>query len=144
MVQPQPGTIHSASIRVPTIRGFIEASFTTLAPSSSERHGVGGAGGAGGADAGAGDAHALDHADGDSRGAATPPLLALNVTMPANTRADLCIPDTTVGRTSGGQALDARVQLRLDGVLTPAVRKVGYLCLISVGASAGPRRVTPT
>jgi len=124
---------------VPTIRGFIEASFTTLAPSSSERHGVGGTGGAGGADA-----RALDDADGDSRGAATPPLLALNVTMPANTRADLCIPDTTVGRTSGGQALDARVQLRLDGVLTPAVRKVGYLCLISVGAGAGPRRVTPT
>ena len=30
IVQPQPGDVHSASIRVPTLRGFIEASFATV------------------------------------------------------------------------------------------------------------------
>ena len=96
IVQPQPGSVASASIRVPTLRGFIEASFVTL-PAMIE---------------------------------AGPPNLELNVSIPANTHADLCIP-----------AVSAANTLLVDGMKVPAARRAGYLCATSLGAAAGPRSV---
>ena len=75
------------------------------------------------------------------------PALELNVTVPANTRADVCVPDASVS--AGGQpqragpgdeAAPAPV-LRVDGALVPAVRLAGNLCVQGLGAAAGGRRV---
>ena len=98
IVQPQPGSVLSASIRVPTLHGFIEASFVTV-PATS------------GASAS----------------------LELNVSIPANTRADLCIPAVS----------EAQATLLVDGAETPAVRRAGYLCATDLGAGAGARSVRP-
>ena len=112
VVQPQPGGVEAARIRVPTIRGFIDVSFATQHVSAS---GV--------------------------------PALELNVTVPANTRADVCVPDASVS--AGGQqqraghgdeAAPAPV-LRVDGALVPAVRRAGNLCVHGLGAAVGGRRV---
>ena len=98
IVQPQPGPVASASIRVPTLRGFIEASFATL-PATDE--------------------------------AGRPPSLELNVSIPANTKADLCIPAVS----------EAEDTLLVDGVKVPAERRAGYLCATNLGAAAVPRSV---
>ena len=58
----------------------------------------------------------------------------LNVTIPANTKADICIPATH----------EAASNVLVDGVRTPAVRRGGYLCAIGLGAAAVARRVSPT
>lgn len=97
VVQPQPGAVRSASVRVPTLRGFIEASFLALSNATE----------------------------------ASPPDLELNVSIPANTQADLCIP----------AASEADTNLLVDGVETLAVRRAGYLCAIDLGAAAMPRSV---
>jgi alpha-L-rhamnosidase len=97
IVQPQPGSVQSASIRVPTLRGFIEASFAVIAAGT--------------------------------RPAAS--LIELNVSIPANTQADLCIP----------AASKTAVELLVDGACVSAVSRAGYLCAIDLGA--GLRSVRP-
>jgi alpha-L-rhamnosidase len=99
IVQPQPGLVASASIRVPTLRGFIEASFATLLERNYEE--------------------------------GRPPSLELNVSIPANTEADLCVPAVS----------EAEDTLLVDGVKVLAERRAGYLCATNLGAAAVPRSV---
>ena len=96
IVQPQPGDVHSASIRVPTLRGFIEASFTTVTVGASTS-------------------------------------LELNTTIPANSRADLCIPAVN----------EAASEVLVDGKRSAAARRGGFLCAVNLGAQHGPRVVRP-
>jgi hypothetical protein len=104
VVQPQPGAVLSASIRVPTLRGFIHVSF-------AQQTGLG--------------------SDGSARS------MELNVSIPANTKADVCIPATHEAREVSAN------DVLVDGVRTPAVRRGGYLCAVGLGAAAVPRRVSP-
>ena len=98
IVQPQPGEVQSASIRVPTLRGFIEASFVSVPATTGAFKSF-----------------------------------ELNVTIPANTRADLCIPATSI----------TQEVVCVDGKSRPAMRRAGYLCATELGAGAAPRSVWP-
>jgi hypothetical protein len=128
--------VRNAKLKTPTIRGFIEVSFAIV---------------------GHGPAFSVKSANGLKQSKLSVPMLELNVTIPANTVADLCIPEVPSSSIGSGSSSirnghgrhenmasatsSPAPELSLDGVRTPAVRRAGYLCVLAVGAAAHPRRV---